>query len=211
MMSAASCPELLVLHGVRLRGFADTLEVAERFGLDPFRTADRLSGYEQRGAVSFARFADLGGWSLTAAGRTENERLLTVELETVGGRQVLQEVHHEFLPWNARLVEACTAWQLRPTDQDPFAQNDHVDAAWDERILDELTSIERALGPIAARLGGLLERFEGYDVRFSTALERAREGQPSWVDGSAVESCHRVWFELHEDLVATLGIDRSAG
>jgi hypothetical protein len=28
------------------------------------------------------------------------------------------------------------------------------------------------------------------------------------VDRTDVDSCHRVWFELHEDLVATLGIDR---
>jgi hypothetical protein len=27
--------------------------------------------------------------------------------------------------------------------------------------------------------------------------------------GTGVDSCHRVWFELHEDLVATLGIDRA--
>jgi hypothetical protein len=27
------------------------------------------------------------------------------------------------------------------------------------------------------------------------------------VDRTDVDSCHRVWFELHEDLVATLGID----
>ena len=210
-MSAASPFELLVLHGVRLRGFADTLEVADRFGLDPFGTADLLTGYEQQGTVSFARFADLGGWSLTAAGRAENERMLAAELEAADGRQEVQEVHRAFLPWNARLVEACTAWQLRPTDGGPVAENDHSDARWDARILDELTRIEHALGPIAARLGDLLERFEGYDTRFSTALGRARDGRPAWVDGSAVESCHQVWFELHEDLVATLGIDRSAG
>jgi len=28
------------------------------------------------------------------------------------------------------------------------------------------------------------------------------------VDHTDVDSCHRVWFELHEDLIATLGIDR---
>jgi len=36
-------------------------------------------------------------------------------------------------------------------------------------------------------------------------------GDGGWVDRTDVESCHRVWFELHEDLVATLGVDRGLG
>ncbi|WP_245966848.1 hypothetical protein [Sphaerisporangium album] len=36
-------------------------------------------------------------------------------------------------------------------------------------------------------------------TRFTAALAGAR-----------VDSCHRVWFELHEDLIATLGLDRHA-
>lgn len=209
-MTATSPLDLLVLHGVRLRGFADTLEVADRFDLDPFGTADVLHAYELQGAVSFASFADLGGWSLTTTGRAENERMLAAELEAADGTRELHEVHREFLPWNARLVEACTAWQVRPVEGDPFAVNDHSDTARDARILDELARIGRALAPITVRLGSVLGRFDGYDSRFAAALERARAGEITWVDGSGVESCHRVWFELHEDLVATLGIDRSA-
>ena len=53
-----------------------------------------------------------------------------------------------------------------------------------------------------------LDRFGGYDVRFSKVVDRVRGGDPSWVDRTGVDSCHTVWFELHEDLVATLGITR---
>ncbi len=54
----------------------------------------------------------------------------------------------------------------------------------------------------------MLTRFGGYDRRFTAALRRARDGDAAWVDRTDVDSCHRVWFELHEDLLATLGIDR---
>lgn len=56
----------------------------------------------------------------------------------------------------------------------------------------------------------VLTRFRGYDARFAAALARARAGESAWVDRSDVDSCHRVWFELHEDLIATLGLDRYA-
>nr|WP_245354153.1 transcriptional regulator [Brachybacterium sacelli] len=200
---------MLVLHGVRLRGFAGTRGIADRFGLDPLVTAEVLHDYEKQGAVAFASFADLGGWSLTTTGRVHNERMLAGELDAVGGTRELHEVHREFLPWNARLVQACTDWQLRPVDGDPLAVNDHSEPARDARILEELTRVGNALAPITDRLTAVLERFDGYDSRYAVALERAHAGQTAWVDRSDVDSCHRVWFELHEDLVATLGIDRS--
>jgi hypothetical protein len=51
-------------------------------------------------------------------------------------------------------------------------------------------------------LVAVLPRFQGYDARFSAALARGD------VDRSDVDSCHRVWFELHEDLLATLNLRR---
>src|SRR5690606_18217145 len=31
---------------------------------------------------------------------------------------------------------------------------------------------------------------------------------PAWITAADRESCHHVWFELHEDLIATLGLSR---
>ncbi|WP_329430466.1 hypothetical protein OG339_20995 [Streptosporangium sp. NBC_01495] len=58
------------------------------------------------------------------------------------------------------------------------------------------------------RLGSVLTRLRGYDTRFTAALARARAGKSAWVDRTDVDSCHRVWFQFHEDLIATLGLDR---
>ncbi|UZN03859.1 transcriptional regulator [Cellulomonas sp. S1-8] len=209
-MTRPSAPDLLVLHAVRLLGFADTPAVARRFALDAASTQELLLDAEAYGGVSRATFADLSGWSLTERGRAHGQALLADELARTGSADDVHDVHRAFLPLNARLQRACTDWQLRPTPDDRLTTNDHTDHAWDARVLDELAAIERGLLPLAGRLAGLLTRFEGYDGRFAAARRRARAGEGAWVVGTDVDSCHRVWFELHEDLVATLGVDRHA-
>jgi hypothetical protein len=195
---------------VRITGFADTPVIAHRYGLDAAETKEVLLDAEARGWVEHTAFAGAGGWSLTERGRAENERQLAAELARVGGADEVRDVYREFLPLNARLLRACTDWQLRPTAGDRLAVNDHSDPAWDARILHELADIDRELRLSADRLGSVLTRFRGYDTRFTTALARARAGEGGWVDRTDVDSCHRVWFELHEDLIATLGLDRHA-
>lgn len=207
-MTQASSPELLTLHAVRISGFADTPVIARRFRLDPAETAETLSDAEAYGWVAHAAFAGLGGWSLTESGRAENERQLAAELASIGGAEEVREVYRDFLPLNTRLQQACTDWQLRPVPSDRLAANDHSDPAWDDGVLDELTAIDQALAPLAGRLDDVLARFGGYDSRFTTALHRAKAGEGGWVDRTDIDSCHRVWFELHEDLIATLGVNR---
>ncbi|MBP2706360.1 transcriptional regulator [Microbispora sp. RL4-1S] len=209
-MTRDSTVELLVLHAVRVTGFADTPVVARRYGLDVATTEELLRDAEARGWVEHTAFAGTGGWSLTEPGRAENERRLADELTLVGAADEVRDVYRRFLPLNTLLLQACTDWQLRPTTDDRLAVNDHSDPAWDAGVLHELACVDRALTPLADRLGRVLTRFRGYDTRFTTALTRARAGDGAWVDQTDVDSCHRVWFELHEDLIATLGLDRHA-
>jgi hypothetical protein len=41
---------------------------------------------------------------------------------------------------------------------------------------------------------------------YTAALSKAQAGQRDWVDGHDRDSCHTVWIQFHEDLLATLGI-----
>jgi len=207
-MTQDSPPDLLVMHAVRVLGFADTPAIAQRFGTDRADAAEILLNAEARGWVQHAAFADLQGWSLTDSGRVKNERQLADELAGTGNAGEIRDAYRAFLPLNSRLQRACTNWQLRPTNGDRLAVNDHRDPAWDAAVLDELTAIDLALAPLADRLGAILVRLRAYDTRFTAALRRARAGEGGWVDRTDVDSCHRVWFQLHEDLIATLGLDR---
>ena len=204
----ASDPELLVLHAVRLLGMAEDHEVAARFHLDPAVAGELLLDFEARGWVTHVDFAGTGGWTLTDSGRTENERRLAEELTGTDSRSVVAAAHGQFLPRNGRLLRAATDWQLRPSRTDPLAVNDHTDREWDQRVLDELSLLSEELREIDQMLSAQLTRFSGYDERFAAALDRVRRGELGWVNRPRVASCHTVWMQLHEDLLATLGLQR---
>ncbi|SKC59269.1 transcriptional regulator [Krasilnikoviella flava] len=212
-MSRASEPELLVLHAVRVRGTADDAAVAERAGVAPDTARELLLDLEAYGHVTWAEFAGSGGWSLTDRGRAEGERRLAAELAAdPSGRAatVVREAVAAFDPLNSRLLRACTDWQLRPGDGGRLDVNDHRDADWDARVLDELAAVVDGVRPVLAALAGELARFAGYDRRLDDALTAARGGDGARVAGLGAASVHGVWMELHEDLLATAGIPRGA-
>ncbi len=209
MTAHASTPDLLALHAVRLRGVADTASAAARFDLDVDSVEERLLDAQAYGWVTWSQFAGTGGWSLTSAGREQNERELADELAAARAAVRVGRVHASFVPLNARLQRACTDWQLRPTATDPLAANEHTDARWDRAVLAELAGLSSALVPLVRGLSDVLARFDGYGTRFATALGRVQAGDHAWVDGNSRDSCHVVWFELHEDLIATLGLSRT--
>ena len=208
-MSHESTLELLVLHAVRLKGMADAAAVAGRFGVGRAEAVELLLDAQAFGWISWSEFAGTGGWSLTEAGRAENERQLAAELNGIaGGPDSVRTAYEVFLPFNTRLQKACTDWQLRPTVADAFAFNDHRDDAWDRAVIGELQALDQEIKTVVNRLSSVLDRMRGYDDRFNRALGKAMAGERGWVDGTGIDSCHTVWFELHEDLLATLGLHR---
>ena len=209
-MGAPSPPDLLVLHGVRVAGMADAHRLANRTGLDPRQVEEQLLDDEARGWVRRVEFADLAGWTLTGSGRAEGGRRVAEELSRTGARPVVDAAHTAFTKLNGRFLGTLTRWQLRPQPWDEMAANDHTDHRWDDRVLDELASHGRRLAALCSDLGAALERFDGYAGRYAAALARVDDGQVAWVDGTGIDSCHTVWIELHEDLLATLGLERGS-
>ncbi|NKY60087.1 hypothetical protein [Nocardia flavorosea] len=207
-MSRISAPELLILHAVRLLGFAGSAAIAARFDTSHEETLRLLRAADRNGWVQHSAFFDVDGWSLTEAGKAENERHLAAERSSADPEGVIPAVHRDFLPLNARLLRAVTDWQIAPAEAGRFAPNDRTDSARDQRILDELAAVGAALAPLEERLSRVLARFDGYAARYGEALRNAGDGLSGWIDKTDRDSCHRVWFQLHEDLIATLGIDR---
>ncbi|HEX5188970.1 MAG TPA: transcriptional regulator [Streptosporangiaceae bacterium] len=209
-MAYASAPGELTLHGVRVLGFASANRIASRFRLDADAVTEALLDFEAYGWVRRTSFAGTSGWSITDAGCAENEARLAAELDEAGARTAVTRAHAEFVPLNRRLGTACTNWQIRPAIGDPLAVNDHTDWRWDERVLRELASLDKSFGRICDQLAGHLDRFSGYADRYSSALAKSLAGQRAWVDGTDRESCHLVWIQFHEDLLATLAIPRGS-
>lgn len=202
-------PGLLVLHAVRTRGVADAAAVARRYGLDRDQAAELLEDFRAFGWVGWHQFGGVAGYSLTESGRVENERRLDAELDAAGCRTELEAAYPYFLVLNARAMHAFTDWQIRPEPHDRSAPNDHTDPDWDQRVVETLVGLGLALVDYNQRLTALLDRFSGYDDRYHHALERATSGALDWVWSPSRDSCHTVWMQLHEDLIATLGRSRA--
>lgn len=205
-MASPTAPRLAVLHGLGRRGFAPVDGLAASVGVELAVAEPTLADAESAGLVR-RREGRLAGWLLTPAGRTEVRRLLADELEAAGASAAVEGAYERFLAVNPELLATCTAWQV--SDEARQTPNDHTDAAHDAAVLDRLAAVDAAVQPVCADLGAALERFGGYGRRLATALDRVRAGDVDWFTSPLVDSYHTVWFELHEDLLATLGIERA--
>lgn len=209
-MAFVSSAELLVLHGLRILGMADTDRVAARFSLPRGDVGELLLDYQANGWVRRVGFADVDGWTLTQAGRDEGGRMLGAELDRAGARGTVTAAHASFVPLNARFLELITKWQIRPIPGQPMTVNDHTDWRWDTDVLKSLGGVCRTVRPVCDDLTAALSRFAGYPDRLAAALSLVDHGERRFVDAPKIDSCHTVWFELHEDLLATLGLERGA-
>ncbi len=205
-MSIQSSPALLALHGLRLKGFAEASVIAEFVGLDEAAVTAELERAAESDHTMF-RDGRRTGWALKPSGRIENERLLAEELDAVGHRDLVQQCYERFLALNGQMLAVCTRWQVK--DQDAKELNDHTDADYDAAVLAELAGLDAGVQPICADLTSALPRFGVYGPRFDIALAKLRSGELEWFTKPIMESYHTVWFELHEDLLATLGINRA--
>jgi hypothetical protein len=199
-MSHASPIDLRVLHAVRTLGYADTARVAARVDEPEDEVRAHLADVQAHGWAVFTRFAGEGGWSLTELGKAHGERVLAHELDAVGARSAVQAAHQDFLLHNDAVAAACTAWQLAEV-----GIGEHLPTR--ASTITALRAPAAALAEIERRLIAHLERFAGYHHRFDAALAKAG-AEAAWITGTDRDSCHHVWFELHEDLIATLGLTR---
>ena len=210
-MTSPSSPDLRVVHALRVRGFVDTPLVAEVAGMPIDEATLLLTALETAGHARH-REGRMSGWMLTSDGRAHGEALLGVELDDAGCRGEVEGAYSRFLEGNQGFLGLCTDWQLRPDSADPSGDpivNDHSDPAYDEAVIARLTETDSAVQPVCTALAAVLDRFGGYGERFTTALDRLTGGDLDWFTKPMIESYHTVWFELHENLLATLGIQRS--
>ncbi len=198
MVVFASPPTLLALHAVRVLGAPTVEAAAALYDLDPQATGEDLLDAQAVGWITKHDWFGTITWSLTSRGKDENERQLADELDKAGARTTVATAHQAFLPLNRRLGSACTRWQL----------NAHLDDRVNATVLRELTSIAKGVDGVCSTLSSALDRFSVHAPRFHEALDRVLGGDSAWLDAPDRPSCHLVWISLHEDLLATLGIER---
>jgi hypothetical protein len=208
-MAPASDPDLLVLTCLRLKSLAPAETVARLTGLSLDGVSERLEAFTGKG---WARYREgvLSGWSLTPAGRVEGAGRAADELAATGTRPAVEAAYGMFLTQNQPFLQVCTDWQLRRSAAGlPAVLNDHTDIDYDRGVIAELRAIDGSARLVCADLARALARFGHYGERFGTALRHVEAGETDWFTRPVLDSYHTIWFELHEDLLTTLGLERS--
>ena len=197
MVDVASRPltpatELAVLHALAVKGWAEVAGVAEFTGLAPAAATAALDGSAAAG-LAVHRDGRLAGWSLTAEGRGRHAALLAADRSRPGLDEV-RRGYEQFLTRNGALKDLCTRWQLdgrRPV------------------LVARLTTLHAGTLALVGDLAEGRSRFAGYAPRFAGAHRRVIGGDDSGVARPLTGSYHDVWMELHQDLLLTLGVERS--
>jgi hypothetical protein len=193
----------LVLHALRLKGLADADAIARWSGIGISEIQDLLSVAASRQLIMTPRPRG-SEWRLTVAGRRAHSEAMGAEGASTVFQQPLAEVYKRFLLLNSELLEVCTSWQLRDG-----SRNDHLDRAYDAGCVARLQGIDGAVKPICAELSAMLQRYSRYGYRLGLARHRVERGEFDSFTSPRVDSYHSVWFELHEDLLLTLGVPRT--
>jgi len=191
--------EFLVLHALRIKGFAGSEVVAEIAFIDIALVDGMLPSLADAGLCRHIQARGL--WQLLPEGRERHAELLgNVPSSAIEG---LRSHYDRFIELNVAFKECCSRWQVR--GEDP---NDHSDEAYDAERIEELRVLHHASTPVLAGFAGAIPRFESYQQRLSNSLGRLVGGETRMFTGVMCGSYHDVWMELHEDLVQLLGVDR---
>jgi hypothetical protein len=200
-MPHRSATELLVLHALGLKGFADATAVALMTGLDLPVVESQLDNARRAGLVD-RREDRVSGWALTALGRARHRALLAADAGASAAVDVVMELYGRFLGINARFRRVSAEWHLRAF-RGRYLSNLHQDAEYDRSVVDALHGIDERVQPICAALAGMAERMSPYGRRLSVALARVDAGDRDAVARPLAGSYDEVWTELHRDLELT--------
>ncbi|MBW3669829.1 MAG: MarR family transcriptional regulator [Actinobacteria bacterium] len=206
-MNRAADTEFVVLHALRLKGFAETDALAASLDQPVDVLADLLDRLAAAGMV-LRRDGRVSGWALTPQGRVRHAREVAAVMADPERRARLADAYQRFLPLNRRALAVCTDWQMRTVDGRPVI-NDHDDRAYDASVVARLVELDAEAQVLCAELARIVDWFGGYGLRLANALARVQAGDFDWFTLPVIDSYHTVWFELHEDLLSTLGIERS--
>jgi hypothetical protein len=203
-----SDPDLLVLHALRLKGFAEPPAVAEATGVAERDVSERLMTFQQRELVKH-RQGKVSGFLLLPAGQHEHAALLDEDLAAAACGTEIEAAYAAFLAHNETFKQLCADWQLRLVDGTPVPNN-HTDAAYDAAIAGRLTALQPDVAAVVDGLAAVLARFGPYTGRLADAAARFAAGDPDALARPLARSYHDVWMELHEDFLVTLRRERDA-
>jgi pyruvate,orthophosphate dikinase len=199
-MTEIDSPLLMALQYLRFKGRADLDALVTACGLD-VTPLELVAAVEPGTFVASERDSFV---SLGAQGRAHASDLL--ERERAATDLVALSAFYEgaFRPMNHDLKTIVTAWQVRPDG----SINAHDDLAYDADVVDRVVALHRRFVDADGALQRAAPRLGAYTARLAAAVDRLRRGESMFLAGPLIDSFHTVWFELHQELIDLLSIDR---
>lgn len=192
-----------ITRALLIKGTVTLAQLSDALLLKPERVEPLVERLVQDG---LAESPD-GQIRLSAQGKLAASAAFDADRAAIGEHRAV-EVLEAFHSFDARMKEIVTAWQVRDVYGEQVL-NDHSDAAYDTRLLDELAALHAETADWLSPLSATVPRFVVYRSRLTQAVDLARRGDQRFVASPRVDSYHSVWFELHEDLIRLAGRRRS--
>lgn len=197
-------PDYDVLNVVALKKMVTTETIAGMTGRPVAEVAAVLGDLGRQGLV-----VDAAGSALPTDGAEPALAEAAAKLYAdVRADPAVEELVGRFETVNAQFLTAMSAWQQVDIGGRKVA-NDHTDFAYDEKVIGRIDRLVERLGPLLEVLTGHDPRFAGYERRFAAAIAGIDAGRHELVSSPAEDSVHNIWFEFHEDLLRTLGRERT--
>ncbi|OOL33572.1 hypothetical protein GQ85_00460 [Rhodococcus rhodochrous] len=193
-MSCTEKDEFEVLHGLRIKGMTQPEEIAEATGLEVDLVTEVLDGAVAQERARHRTGGKVQGYMLTASGRDRHQSLRADNLPD--DVTELTAAYEAFLGPNRGFKGLTTKWQ---TEADG---NISV-------VLSDLKALNDDVGEVLDLASKSIPRMATYKIRFARALQAFENGDTAALARPMSGSYHDVWMELHEDLIQTLGRERT--
>jgi hypothetical protein len=198
--------DLELFMALRVQGISPAERAAVATGLSPDDAQSRLAGFVDEGLAT-ERTGRVAGFTLTPTGAEALDNILAAE--SLRGDTELLEAYDRFLLLNQRVLKVCSDWQVRMQGgvEEP---NDHSDPSYDASVIDRVVELNGSARKCLERMAERAARYATYSARLDRCIERLLAGDGKAFTAPLAESYHTVWFELHQDLLLTLGLERES-
>jgi hypothetical protein len=210
MTPADSSIELMLLLALRLKGLGEVDAVAEVHALDVDETEWALAELIESGKCVYRPVDGVMKYLLTPLGRELGEQALWQEVDDPSKKQKIQGAYNQFRGLEQGMFQVLADWQVVDGTSVHQRINKHDDHLYDEEILKRLYDLDKNLQKILEPLASMFSRYQNYGNRFTKALDLMRNGEMQYLMKPLIGSYSTLWFEFHEDLLATLGINRAS-
>lgn len=202
--------EWLVLHHLVVKGFASPEALVLATGLELTAVDQALAGLAAAGGASHREGLAAGsGWFPTPAGRRRDQELLTGPLAPADP-EAARRWYRDFGPLNTELKQLCTDWQLRRLPDGRLVPNGRRARAYDAVVRRRLVDLDTRVGVALAQVDAAFPRAARYRTRLAAARAAVVAGDGDRLAKPGNDSYHDIWMELHQDLLLTLGLARTA-